>query len=76
MRETPRESTVPNDYQLEQKAARYAELHPRRMPGEASSPDPFAPTCATPTPSRKQPLIDPVSIAVAACSMVARHSSG
>ena len=28
MEVTPRDSTVPNDYQLEQKAALYSELHP------------------------------------------------
>jgi hypothetical protein len=34
MKYTPRESTVPNDYQLAQKAARYAELHPDGAPAK------------------------------------------
>jgi hypothetical protein len=32
MKYTPRESTVPNEHQLEQRAARYAELHPDGPP--------------------------------------------
>jgi hypothetical protein len=31
---TPRESTVPNEQQLEEKAARYAELHPDALPAK------------------------------------------
>jgi hypothetical protein len=34
MEYTPRESTVPNESQLEQKAARYAELHPGGSPAK------------------------------------------
>jgi hypothetical protein len=35
MDNTPRESTIPNEQQLEQKAARYAELHPDGPPPKA-----------------------------------------
>jgi hypothetical protein len=31
---TPRDSTVPNEYQLEQKAALYSELHPDGPPAK------------------------------------------
>jgi hypothetical protein len=31
---TPRESTIPNEYQLEQLAARYADLHPDGPPAK------------------------------------------